>query len=157
MGFFNVWIMYTRGLGQKICERIAKGESVITITTDEDMPCEATIYNWLIKYPEFLEDYTRAREAQAEHYLDEIIEIADNCTDDVELIRTQDGEDYRIKQSAISRAKLQVETRKWVMGKLAAKKYGDKLQNEHSGQIALTNLTKEQKDAAVAAASKADG
>ncbi len=119
--------MYTPELGRSICTRIAKGESVITITSEEGMPCEATIYNWLQKHPEFLEEYTRARESQAEHYLDEIIHIADNCTDDVEQIVTQDGStDYRIKQSAIQRARLQVDTRKWAMSKLAPKKYGDR-------------------------------
>ena len=119
--------MYTPELGRSICTRIAKGESVITITSEDGMPCEATIYNWLQKHPDFLEEYTRARESQAEHYLDEIIQIADDCTDDVEKIMTKEGEDHRIKQSAIARARLQVDTRKWAMSKLAPKKYGDRM------------------------------
>ena len=33
----------------------------------------------------------------------------------------------------IERARRQVDSRKWLLSKLAPKKYGDKLQTEHSG------------------------
>jgi hypothetical protein len=35
----------------------------------------------------------------------------------------------------IERARLKVDARKWVAAKLKPKKYGDKLQTEHSGEI----------------------
>jgi hypothetical protein len=34
---------------------------------------------------------------------------------------------------AVQRSRLMVDTRKWLMSKLAAKKYGDKVQTEISG------------------------
>lgn len=121
--------MYNPEIGHSICLLIAEGKSLRSICEAEGMPSKTTVMRWLQDddKAEFRDQYARARESQAEHYLDEIIEIADDCTDDVEKIITQHGEDYRIKQSAIARARLQIDTRKWTMSKLAPKKYGDKL------------------------------
>ncbi|MBX8785491.1 hypothetical protein HBA94_17175 [Ochrobactrum sp. GRS2] len=33
----------------------------------------------------------------------------------------------------VQKAKLRIDTRKWLMSKMAPKKYGDKVMNEHSG------------------------
>jgi acyl-CoA thioesterase FadM len=38
-----------------------------------------------------------------------------------------------VNHSAIARAKLQVDTRKWIMSKMAPKKYGEKIQQELTG------------------------
>ena len=38
-------------------------------------------------------------------------------------------------------SKLRVETRKWIASKLKPKKYGDKVQTEHSGSVAITPIT----------------
>lgn len=121
--------MYTPEVGNIICSRIAEGESLRSICSDDGMPTKTTVMRWLQEEDkaDFRDQYARARESQAEHYLDEIIQIADDCTDDVEKIMTQSGEDYRIKQSAIQRARLQIDTRKWTMSKLAPKKYGDRM------------------------------
>lgn len=126
-------MVYSDEIADKICERIANGESVNSFAGTKGMPAQSTIYKWLIENKDFSEKYTRARETQAEVHLDEIIEIADNCTDDVEKIMTQHGEDYRINQSAIARARLQIDARKWTMSKLAPKKYGDKTSTTISG------------------------
>jgi hypothetical protein len=52
------------------------------------------------------------------------------------------GEDGRevVDHDHIQRAKLRVETRKWMLGKMAPKKYGDKQQIEHSGNLTLEAL-----------------
>jgi hypothetical protein len=57
---------------------------------------------------------TRAREMQADHYMDEIIEIADSVA----------GSHSQIKVQA---AKLATDARKWMITKLAPKKYGNRL------------------------------
>ena len=114
---------YTAELATAICERIALGESVRLICADEDMPAQSTVYKWLEDNPAFTEQYTRARARQAEFMLDEILEIADDTTQDTEY------GDAGPKANAewISRSKLRVDARKWAMSKLAPKKYGDKL------------------------------
>lgn len=144
--------MYTPEVGNIICLRIAEGESLRSICLDDGMPTKTTVMRWLQEEDktDFRDQYTRARESQAEHYLDEIIEIADDCTDDVEaIISSQEGAiGHRIKQSAIQRARLQIDTRKWTMSKLAPKKYGDRMalagdvdnpmEMKHSGKVELS-------------------
>lgn len=124
-----------------ICERIAGGESLRAITQDKNMPSASEVYRKLGDIESFRDKYARAREIQMEHHLEMIFEIADNCTDDIELIRDSNGMQKEvIKHSAIQRARLQIDARKWAMSKLAPKKYGDKLLNEHSGKIAVVNI-----------------
>lgn len=63
---------------------------------------------WLGKHAEFAAQYARAREEQADHYADELLEIADTTKDP-------------------NKARLQIDARKWKASKLAPKKYGEKL------------------------------
>ena len=121
---------YPESVRLEICERIAKGESMVSICASEGMPVQSVVYNWLTVDSEFAERYARAREQQAEHYLDEIIAISD----DVTLDKIVDGEgNERTNNEAIQRSRLKVDTRKWAMSKLAPKKYGDKITQEHTG------------------------
>ena len=93
-----------------ICSRLAVGESLNRICKDADMPAMSTVFGWLSKYPEFLEKYTRAREAQAETHADRIIEIADDADIDAHHKR------------------IMVDARKWVAAKLKPKSYGERVQ-----------------------------
>lgn len=123
---------YSPDIADRICERMICGtgdkpESLRSICRDPEMPAIGTVMRWVAKHPEFREQYRASREAQAEVHQEELIEISDNCTDDVMLLMG-DGDDEigRINHSAIARAKLQIDTRKWIMGKMQPKKYGDK-------------------------------
>ncbi len=121
---------FTQEMADIICERIAKGESLRKICLDKDTPSHTTILKWLRDIDGFASQYARAREDQAEHYLDEIIAISD----DVSLDEIIDGEgNPRTNHEAIQRSRLKVDTRKWAMSKLAPKKYGDKIQQEIVG------------------------
>ena len=65
------------------------------------------------------------REAQADRFADEIIEIADDATNDW-MERRQGEETVRVvNHEHIQRSRLRVDARKWLMAKLAPKKYGD--------------------------------
>lgn len=106
---------YTEELGDRICAELASGRPLVKICEAEDMPATSTVYEWLRKYSEFSDTYTRAREDQADYIADESIAISDNPNGDV------------------ARDRLRVETRKWFASKLKPKKYGDKIQNEVTG------------------------
>lgn len=133
---------FTQELADQICTRLAEGESLRAIcrpegNDDESMPHIGTILRWVGENPGFREQYTRAREVQAETLADEIITISDGskfADDDA---------------TQIARARLRVDTRKWVASKLLPKKYGDKVEVEHSGS--LNALPDDQLDAKVAA------
>ena len=81
-------------------------------------------------HPDFSEQYARAREAQADKLAEEILAIADDGRSDTYL----DGEgNEKTDSEVIQRSKLRVEARKWLASKMAPKKYGDKIQAEHTG------------------------
>jgi hypothetical protein len=118
-------IKYSDELGAVICQRMIMGESVAKICKDENMPRQDAIYRWAFnKEHPFAELYKRARELQAEKYVDEIMEIADSSEDDYKIV---DGRKV-IDHENIQRARLRVDTRKWVACKVLPKIYGDKSQ-----------------------------
>jgi len=102
---------YTEILADDICERIAKGKSLINICGELNLSYSQVMV-WLKKYPDFTDNYARAREAQADWYADEIISVIDNAKSD---------------RNEIERAKVKIEALKWVASKLKPKKYGDKI------------------------------
>ena len=115
---------YTQDKAIKICERLARGRSMKSIATDDDMPAQGTIYVWLRDNEEFQEIYARARETQADAIFDECLSIADDKNLDTSI--DEDGK-LIVDGEAIQRARLRIDTRKWMAGKLRPKKYGDKL------------------------------
>lgn len=102
---------FSQDMAEKICEQIANGKSLRAICAEDDMPPMKTIYRWLEANEEFRHQYARARDRQADHYFEEIVEIADSVEAD---------------SAAVAKARLQVDARKWTLSKLAPKKYGEK-------------------------------
>lgn len=76
---------------------------------------------------EFQDQYTRARDMQADLLFGEIITIADTPMIGTKEVGKEWGTEVT-KADMIEHRRLQVEARKWVTAKLAPKKYGDKLQ-----------------------------
>lgn len=120
--------VYSDKLSTLICIRLSLGESLRSICKDKDMPCQQTVYSWMYSHPEFLENYTRAREEQAETHADMIIDIADE-TPAIEEVKDKEGNviDIKLDSSYISWQKNRIEARKWTAAKMRPKKYGDKL------------------------------
>jgi hypothetical protein len=106
---------YSPELAIEICRRISRGESLKAICESDDaMPSRSGFLDWVDADRDGLaERYARAREALMDYWADEIITISDD--------QNAEPNDRRIR----------VETRKWLMSKLAWRRYGDKLM--HSG------------------------
>ena len=68
--------------------------------------------------------YARAREMMIEKMGDEIFTIADKADD----------------ATNVQAARLQIDTRKWYMSKVLPKRYGDKVQTEHSGEVTVRSV-----------------
>lgn len=130
---------YSPELASLICERIASGESLRGICRGDDMPAASTVFRWLTEKPAFQEQYVRAREAQADNLFDEILEIADDGRNDWMERAGEDGQtgDSVLNAEHIQRSKLRVDARKWYLSKLAPKKYGDKIEHEHTGNVTI--------------------
>jgi hypothetical protein len=117
-------------LALKICSRIAEGESVRTIVHDDDMPASSTISRWLLDEDkkDFWEQYEKARNIQAENMFEELLEIADDGTNDWMEKENRDGSSYYvINGEAMGRSRLRVDVRKWYLSKVLPKKFSDKL------------------------------
>ena len=122
-------VTYSEAVVSEILSRLAEGQSMVRICKDPAMPAYGTVMAWIAKDETLQERYARAKFDGLEVLADELLEIAD---EDVE--RTPMG---TYDSGAVNKQRLQVDTRKWLLSKLAPKKYGDKLQTEVSGGLAL--------------------
>lgn len=123
-------VRYSEAVAERICEALANGRSLRSVCRDDGMPSQTTVFRWLAdeRFAPFRERYARAREAQADAIFDEIIDIADDGSNDWMERRREDGSvDEAVNHEHIQRSKLRIDARKWMAGKLAPKKYGDKL------------------------------
>lgn len=119
---------YSQEIADAICERIADGESLRTICSEDTMPNKATVFRWLSKHAEFSDQYARARDEQAETLFDEILDIADDSRNDwLKAHGDEDGnQGWRENGEAIRRSQIRIDARKWMAGKLKPKKYSEK-------------------------------
>ncbi|MEW9535699.1 terminase small subunit protein [Agrobacterium radiobacter] len=129
---------YSEEMALIICERLADGESLKAICEDDDMPARSTVFKWLTESETFSDMYARAREEQADAIFDEILNIADDGRNDWMERRGEEDAGWVTNGENIQRAKLRIDARKWMAGKLRPKKYGEKLELEHGGQVTLT-------------------
>ncbi|RYE96052.1 MAG: terminase small subunit protein, partial [Oxalobacteraceae bacterium] len=76
--------VYSEEIADKICDGLADARSLRSICCDPDMPSQSTVFRWLgdDRYLAFREQYARAREAQADALFDEMLDIADDGTND---------------------------------------------------------------------------
>lgn len=125
--------LYTPELGQEICYLLTEGLSLRAICEQEGMPTWRTVMNWLHfnRDERFFQQYTRAREAQADWCADAAPDIALTRERDIPLENGRGG--YSADTTAVQRDKLIFEALKWKASILAPKKYGAKIQQELTG------------------------
>jgi glycerol-3-phosphate dehydrogenase len=123
---------FSQEIADRICEHIANG-GYATKLERFGLPSSTTLGKWLNENEEFAAQYARARERRAEHFANEMVEIADTADDP-------------------AKARLQVETRKWVASKLFPRMYGENQRVEVQHTISetaarvLADLAQRQKD-----------
>lgn len=123
--------IFSPELAELICSRLSEGESLRSVCRDEAMPCTATVFGWLAKDKVFLEQYARAMEARTNAMAEEILEIADDSSGDA--VRDPETGDERMDAEFVARSRIRIDTRKWLMARMAPRKYGDKVTQEISG------------------------
>ena len=128
----------------EICARIAAGESLTHVCKDPALPARHTVTKYLVsdagEESGFRSRYAAARESLLDVYADDIIGIADDGTTDYIMKIGRNGHEYEaVDQEHIQRSRLRVDTRKWLMSKLAPRKYGDRVEHEHLGEVTVTH------------------
>lgn len=125
---------YSHEKAMEICARLTLGQSLQSICKVEGMPCEATVIHWLNGNPSFLKSYLRARELQADSLFDQVLDIADNEGKDIVKLKDEKGDEREVLNPvAVARARVRIDARFRMAGKLNPKKYGEKLLQEISG------------------------
>lgn len=128
---------YTPEIAESICEHIANGRSLVTYCKENDVHY-STVMRWLSSNDAFRDNYARAREDQANFIAEEILRISDDGLNDT---YTDENGNVVVNQDVIARSRLRVDSRKWYASKLLPKKYGDKIQTEHSGEMTVRAKT----------------
>ena len=108
---------------EAVCNMIATTSHSLNkvLQSNPDFPDRTTFYKLINKDETFAELYARAKEDQADFMADEMLEIADKAT-----------------AKNAHAVRLQLDTRKWLASKLKAKRYGDKIQHDHEGNVNVT-------------------
>ena len=139
---------FSQELFDRICERIAGGESLRTICADEDMPSQVSVFKWLGKSDDLAKQYARARELQADAIFDEVLHIANTPVVGEKRKINADGTIEVTEGDMIEHRRLQIDARKWMAGKLRPKVYGDKLElhgagpnGEHSLKVTIQRFS----------------
>lgn len=107
---------YSEDIAAHICSEIAAGRSLRSICGADEMPDKSTVFRWLSKHEAFRDQYVRAQEDRTAAMAEDLLEIADQY----------DSVQDKLDVDHIQRAKLRIDTRKWLMSKMAPKRYGDK-------------------------------
>jgi len=136
---------FNQSIANMICEMIASNNSLITICNLDYMPDLGSITEWLHnESPEcvaFAKAYRFAQEVRADYLFEEVIEIADDASEDEIEVERRDGSSYvKENREFVNRSKLRVQTRLDVIAKMNAKKYGKKAEEIVSDKDKLKDL-----------------
>ncbi len=121
--------IYTPELGDRICERLADGETLIAICRDDDMPDERTCRMWALNpQHDFSPKYSEARIIGYHRMADQLADVASQ---------------QRYEKGMVARDRLHVDTMKWLVSKALPKIYGDKVAvTDPNGEPITVNIVK---------------
>lgn len=127
--------MYDRAaITPVILERIAGGESLRQICSQEGMPHRDTVNAWLSEDSAFSDHYARAHIEQGDYWVDRIKQVV---SEHPAMVDAQEGGDTnhkaggtRVDTGYVAWQKLQADTYKWFASKLNPKKYADKIDHD---------------------------
>lgn len=125
---------YSPEIAALVCERVATTTMGLKrmCAENDELPDHSTIYLWRLKHPEFSDQYAQAKLKQADLMAEECLEISDDAYNDT--IMNADGHEVP-NSAAIARARLRIDTRKWLASKLLPKQYGDRNRDEKEAHV----------------------
>lgn len=118
-------VAYCEATAQDICRELIEGRSLRAVCRGRGRPALGTVMRWLAERPDFRTRYGLARQAQADALFEEMLEIADDAAGD--FVEKKSGTPgLAVNAENIQRSRLRIETRKWIIARLAPKKYGER-------------------------------
>ena len=110
---------------RSICEQISVGTPLQEICRQKGMPAWRTVYDWMAADDDFAANIARARDLGADAIAEETLAIVDS--------EPERGNDGKIDSAWVAHQKLRAEHRLKLLAKWNPKKYGEKIQAEHTG------------------------
>lgn len=138
---------FTAEMAARILQLLAEGQTLREVCRPDDMPSESVVRNWVLDDREgFAAQYSRARAVGYHSMADELVEIADDGSNDWMERKNSDGSTVEVENhEVIGRSRLRVDTRKWLLSKALPKIYGDKIITELTGKdggpVAIVDLS----------------
>lgn len=129
----------------EILDQISAGKSLRSICEQEGFPHFVTFLRWVREDEKLQSEYQIAMELRADVQHEEMFEIADDGRNDWMEITNKDGEciGWRVNGEAVARSKLRLDQRKWSAARMSPKKYGDKVDLNHSGKVKVVSLDRD--------------
>lgn len=128
---------FTQKIADEICSKLTYGFTLREVCRAKKMPCESTVRAWALDdYKGFYAQYAKSREIGYQYMADELLEIADDGSNDWMKRQNSDGStgDIILNGEHVQRSRLRLDTRKWMLSKVLPKIYGDKITQEHTGK-----------------------
>jgi hypothetical protein len=116
-------IPYTQELGERVCDRMAGGESLRAICEDPAMPHRSTLRRWESEEERFRAMLDVARRHQADTHFDDILRIAMEIPDAPLEATAAEVSAYR---AHLAVAAFQIDTLKWIAARLNPKRYSER-------------------------------
>jgi len=122
-------VTYTPALGKAICKLLASGMTLNAVCKRPGMPHERAVRLWAAdpEHP-FSPNYARAREVGYQRLADELIDICDDSSNDWMERTDPDNPGWNFNGEHVQRARLRIDTRKWLLAKALPKLYGEKVE-----------------------------
>jgi len=115
----------------QILQGISEGKTLTSLCANPDMPNRSTFIDWVNGDRQLSQRFAHARETGYDVIAEECLKIADFSALDT-LINEKTG-NPQADSEWIARSRLRVDTRLKLLAKWYPKKYGDKIDVEHSG------------------------
>jgi hypothetical protein len=135
--------IYCNELAALICKRVATSTLGLArlCAIHDDMPHKSTINEWRYEYAEFSAQYAQAKLIQADLLAEEILDIADDGSNDwMESFGEEGTIGWKLNNEHVNRSRLRIDTRKFLAAKLLPKQYGVKAEEEKSDNKSVIEM-----------------
>ncbi len=118
-----------RDLVARVCEQLAEGESLRRACEMEGVK-RSTFLKWVAEDEDVGDRYARARATGSEICFEDLLEQAAEAPPCDATGKTDSG--------WVAWKRLQVDTAKWVLSKKRPERYGDRIEQHHTGSVGLS-------------------
>jgi hypothetical protein len=97
----------TKSVMAKIVDRLAQGETLVSICKEDAMPSYRSITRAVVADDDLWEMYRQGRILQAEYYTDQMVDLA--------VAPLPSFDDNRLANAEVQRRRLEIDTLKWTL------------------------------------------